>query len=273
MNIQGEKDLQAAKVELQAAETELRELNDQIQAFEALVDKRLGSLLDQLSQLNADTSALDEQLRRIREERLYGTDLLEYLDGAPRPTRPIDQTSLPPLGIPPRGGAQISGSSSPSVTVPHVPDIKVLYRQLARRYHPDLARNDADRVISNDQMKEINQAYAAGDLHTLMRLAGMSIPFSVGNQPSQLHPAEINKEPLSDLEQVNRKLKTIRQQIRHLSSLPIVKLSLDVKLARYARRDLLGEMVGELQYKLARKMAERDYLKAQIRANEGHLEQ
>jgi len=263
MNLQGEKDLQAA-------ETELRELNDQIQAFEAQVDKRLGSLLDQLSQLNAETSTLDDQLRHIREERLYGTDLLQYLDGAPRPARPRNQTSLPPLGIPPRGEAPAAGSIS---TVLHVPDIKILYRQLARRYHPDLARNDADRLISNDQMKEINQAYAAGDLHTLMRLAGMRIPFSIDSQPSQVHPAEIKKEPLSDLEQVNRKLKTIRQQIRHLSSLPVVKLSLDVKLARYARRDLLGEMVGELQYKLARKIAERDYLSAQIRASEEHLEQ
>ncbi len=53
----------------------------------------------------------------------------------------------------------------------------------------------------------------------------------------------------------------------------MVKLSLDVKLARYARRDLLGEMAGELQYKLARKMAERDYLRAQIRTSSGHLEQ
>ncbi len=273
MKLQGEKDLQAARVELQAAETELHELNEQIQAFEALVDKRLGSLLDQLSQLNVETSALDDQLRHIREERLYGTDLLQYLDGAPRPARPIDQTSLPPPGIPPRGDAQSAGSSLPSSTVPHVPDIKVLYRQLARRYHPDLARNDADRVISNNQMKEVNSAYGAGDLHALMRLAGVSIPISADNQPSQLHPAEINKEPLSDLEQVNRKIKTIRQQIRHLSSLPILKLSLDVKLARYARRDLLGEMAGELQYKLARKMAERDYLKAQIKVNEGHLEQ
>ena len=55
----------------------------------------------------------------------------------------------------------------------------MLYRRLARRYHPDLARNDADRAQSNDQMKEINQAYTAGDLRTLMRLAGMSLPYGV----------------------------------------------------------------------------------------------
>jgi hypothetical protein len=47
-----------------------------------------------------------------------------------------------------------------------------------------------------------------------------------------------------------------------------VKLSLDVKLARHQGRDLLGEMQAELQYKVARKLAERDYLRSQISASE-----
>jgi hypothetical protein len=66
-----------------------------------------------------------------------------------------------------------------------------------------------------------------------------------------------------------RKLGELRQQINRLSSLPIVKLSLDVKLARHQGRDLLREMEAELQFKVARKLAERDYLRSQIAANEG----
>jgi hypothetical protein len=112
-------------------------------------------------------------------------------------------------------------------------------------------------------------AYNAGDLHALMKLAGMRFPYGEELKQSKLHPDDIPIEGLTELEQVNRKLKVVRQQIRSFSSLPIVKLSLDVKLARHARRDLLGEMASELQYKLARKMAERDYLTAQINASEG----
>jgi hypothetical protein len=72
---------------------------------------------------------------------------------------------------------------------------------------------------------------------------------------------------MTELERVNHKLHSLRLQISRLSSLPIVKLSLDVKLARHQGRDLLGEMAAELQYKVAHKMAERDYLKAQINAS------
>ncbi len=273
MNLKSEKELQAAKIELQTAEAELDELKEQIRSFEALVDTRLGSLLDQLSQLNAETTTLDDQLRHIREQRLYGTDLLRYLDGAPRPARPPDRTGLPPPGLPHREGIQAARVRAPTSLEPPIPDIKILYRQLARRYHPDLARNDADRLLSNDRMKDINQAYNAGDVHALMKLAGMSIPYGEELKQSKLHPDDIPIEALTELEQVNRKLKAVRQQIRSFSSLPIVKLSLDVKLARHVRRDLLGEMASELQYKLARKMAERDYLKAQINASEGQKEQ
>ncbi len=273
MKLQGEKELQSAKVKLETAEAELSELNNQIQSFEALVDNRLGSLLDQLSQLNAETSALDDQLRHIREERLYGKDLMHYLDGAPRPARPIDKTSLPPVGVPAWGVTQVKDSDASGSVEPPVPDIKVLYRRLARRFHPDLARNDTDRVISNDQMKAINHAYSTGDLHTLMRIAGMSIPYGADLKLPRSNPKESRSEPLTDLERLNQKLAAVLQQIRRLSSLPIVKLSLDVKLARYARRDLLGEMAGELEYKLARKMAERDYLQAEIQASAGPAEQ
>ena len=148
-----------------------------------------------------------------------------------------------------------------------LPDIKVLYRKLARRYHPDLARNDADRAQSNQQMAEINQAYNAGDLPTLMRLAGMSIPYGVDISQSYGKRKSIHHERLTEAEQVESRLQEARQEIARLSSLPIVRLSLDVKLKRHQGRDLLHEMATELSYKVARKTAERDYLKAQIKVS------
>lgn len=266
MDLHSERALNAAKIDLEYAESELDELKHQLRSFEARVDDRLGGLLDQLTELNAETATLDEDLRSIRDAQLFGTDLMQYLEGAPRPVRSQNPVDLPPLNLPRRRTGQHADSSPNTFPTVQVPDIKVLYRKLARRYHPDLARNDADRILSNEQMKGINQAYAAGDMPTLMRLAGIIVLNSVDNQ--QLFRPETNRdEPLSELERINRKLHEVRHQISRLSSLPIVKLSLDVKLARHQGRDLLTEMVTELQYKLARKMAERDYLRAQINAS------
>jgi hypothetical protein len=262
-----DQELIQTKTELQAAQAELRELNEQLQQFEAQVDARLGSLLDQLMDLNTETSALDGQLRHIREERLFGSDLMQYLEGAPQPPHPAKLDNLPPIGIPTRKGAEAPTGDTSNMTA-DLPDTKALYRKLARRYHPDLARSDADRALSNDQMKQINQAYAAGDVRTMMRLAGMSIPYGVELKSNLPQAAEPFTKPKTELERVQRDLRETRQQLSRLSSLPIVKLSLDVKLARHQGRDLLREMRGELEYKIARKTAERDYLASQIRAAE-----
>ncbi|OGO62462.1 MAG: hypothetical protein A2030_01645 [Chloroflexi bacterium RBG_19FT_COMBO_50_10] len=67
---QPSQELNQARNQLQSAKAELEELKQQIRTFETLVDARLGDLLDQLSELNVETIALDEKLRKIREQRL-----------------------------------------------------------------------------------------------------------------------------------------------------------------------------------------------------------
>jgi hypothetical protein len=259
--------LHKARQELQESQAELEELEKQIRSFEAVVDARLGDLLDRLIDLNAETTHLNEKIKVIREQRLFGADLMSYTDGAPRPAQPPNLKDLPPRGLVER----ISIHSIPdgAITSPemHIPDIKVLYRKLARRYHPDLARNDADRLQANSQMAEINQAYEAGDLPTLMSLAGIAIPYGVDLSRPPLKASEFQNKSLTEAEQIELKLKAVRQHITRLSDLPIVRLSLEVKLARHQGRDLLHEMASELRYKVARKTAERDYLQSQIFIN------
>jgi hypothetical protein len=249
--------------QLKAAEAELEQLNRQLSSFEAVVDTHLGSLLDQLSDLNDETSALEDELRQIREERLYGKDLMSYLAGAPTPARPPRLSELDPRGLSQRNA--IHAKLHDSQAGMQVPDIKALYRKLARRFHPDLSRNAADRSVSNQQMAEINQAYAEGDVKKLMRLAGVTLPYGV-ELPSVEEVAR-QKGPISEPERAERRLKAIHQQIDNMGRLPIVKLSLDVKLAQRQGRNLLREMASELQYKVGRKLAERDYLQAQISAS------
>jgi hypothetical protein len=269
MNRRPYQELQEARLQLQAAEAELGELSQQLKAFEGVVDSRLGNLLDQLSDLNAETAALDEKIRQIREQRLFGTDLMHYIEGAPRPTRPPNLNDLPPLGLAQRTTINSTVDSASTSPEGQVPDIKVLYRKLARHYHPDLARNDADRIQSNSQMAEINQAYNDGDLPALMRIAGMTIPYGV-DIPQPISPSgSLQNKSLTEAEQIELKLKTVRQQITRLSNMPIVKLSLEVKLARHQGRDLLYEMASELRYKVARKIAERDYLQSQLAVSGG----
>ncbi len=249
--------------ELRSAEAELDDLNRQLSAFEARVDAQLGELLDQLSELNIETSTLDAQLRQIREEHVYGKERMSYQEGAPQYKPPLKLTDQPSSGINQRAEIHTKATSPIEGSIP---DIKSLYRKLARRYHPDLARSQADLAASNQQMAEINRAYAAGDLTALLRLAGIGLPYGV-ELPQSAVESIPRKEKLSEEERAERKLKAVRQQISRMTSLPIIKLSLEVKLAEHAGRNLLREMAAELQFKVDRKLAERDYLKAQIRTN------
>lgn len=50
-------------------------------------------------------------------------------------------------------------------------DIKALYRELARRYHPDLSETEASREQCEAVMREINSAYQAGNLDLLVQIS------------------------------------------------------------------------------------------------------
>lgn len=51
------------------------------------------------------------------------------------------------------------------------PEIRSLYRSLARAYHPDLAQNDPDRQFRMEMMLRVNEAWEARDVSTLRALS------------------------------------------------------------------------------------------------------
>ena len=247
--------LRQAQEALAAAEAELAALQSELEQFEKQVDYLLGPLLDQLSALDAEVQALTSQLIDLREARLFGDRRASYTGPyfahLPDPTvAEEDKNSTSPFATPPAGDA-----------TPHPGDpqaeLKSLYRKLARRYHPDLARSDTERIQNTEQMTIVNQAYATGDLRTLRSLAGVFVQSSL---PDYLRPSL----PQSELERVQQRLHQVQAQIKHLETLPIVKLSLEAKLARRQGRSLLTEMIIDLRRRLGRKTAERDYLRAQL---------
>lgn len=46
-------------------------------------------------------------------------------------------------------------------------ELRELYRQLARKYHPDFAKSPEERAMRDDLMKKINVAYQQKDIATL----------------------------------------------------------------------------------------------------------
>ncbi len=74
---------------------------------------------------------------------------------------------------------------------------KRLYRELARRFHPDLAEGAAELAYRTSVMTAVNSAYTAGDIHALYDLAG------------ELEPGELRE--LAGIE--SRELRQLRERI------------------------------------------------------------
>ena len=144
---------------LAGQESDYAQLRQRVQRFVDRYIAALGPLymeLDALeSQLYCAMCYLHEALGR------NGVDAR-----APEPPRatPLPQLLQLPAGAPlpaePEGGLVQVGP----------PPLKTLYRRAAMRLHPDLAPDDSQRRAREQQMAEVNEAYAASDRARLERL-------------------------------------------------------------------------------------------------------
>jgi len=243
-------ELTEAQTALSTAEAELAVLEQDLQRFETRLDARLGPLLDQLSILDSDVQAFTAQVRDLRESRLFGEHRATYSSPG---FQPLIDPVTPSEGLP-------TNQTIPAPRDPQV-ELRSLYHRLVRRFHPDLARTEAERADYTEQMMVINFAYSTSNLGKLRELAGEP---ALPDVPDRIRLDGSGAPPLTELERVHTRMHQVRQQIDRLKMLPIVQLSLEAKLARRQGRSLLTEMAADLQRKIARKTAERDYLRSQL---------
>jgi hypothetical protein len=223
----------------------------EVNAFEFLFEARVGHLLDTLTRLTEEVGRYNERIQMVRNKQIFG---YAY--------RPADQ-QFRRTWQPPAAGAPTPPATSPG------PDeearIKQLYRHLARRFHPDLARDEAERSRRTEKMAAVNDAYAARSLTELEALA-QETPATIDLEalPAGQTTDQLIQALESELDRCQRRLREIELDVNRLHLRPSVQLSLEVKLARHRGRDLLAEIATDVERKIARQTAERDLLKAQL---------
>jgi len=244
-------EVEAARTDLIEAEAELADYRADIEAFEFLYAARLAERLAVLTAVEAEVADWLDRIQRRRNEQTFGTDF-----------RSVDEQyrrtwQQPPQAAPKRPSEPVSQSTEVQ--------IKKLYRQLARRLHPDLTTDAADRAYRTELMTAVNDAYAARSLAELLAVARQldgdqpaAPPATAQTETDMIHALE------EELNRCRRSLRRIRLERQSLHTNPMVSLSLEVKLAQRQGRDLLGEIAAELDRKIARKEVERDMIKAQF---------
>src|SRR3954452_15571203 len=150
-------------------ERDLVDLRDAVTGFEALAQARLGELFAELRRLEGGSADFTHPGARVRAA--LDTRGLDELD--------LDELHLEDDGDLLSGGAFGAAGARGIPRGPHVPaaarrwlateavEAKRLYIELAKRLHPDLARDDEDRQRRERIMQRVNEAFRLRDLAEL----------------------------------------------------------------------------------------------------------
>lgn len=140
-------------------EAQLGEKQATVNAFRMQCRLKIGDLVDRVLHLRA-------------EKQLYLTHL-QLLQQAEELGIPYDEDD--PFW---QAQEQVELDEDEETLLPHLPDTprddaaaKRIYRQLARRFHPDLSAGLVEQAYRTSMMAAINNAYSARDVQTLRDLA------------------------------------------------------------------------------------------------------
>ena len=128
---------------------------------------------------------------------------------------------------------------------PHIEaKIRELFRQLAKRFHPDLTSNPKEKKYREQIMAQVNKAYAHRDLKKLQQLA---------EQPD-ITPASVSKDRAEEILHLRTELvrldgviAELKGSLRHFEESPAMQLMMEARMKRRNGKDLLTEMESKLQ--------------------------
>jgi hypothetical protein len=132
--------------------------------------------------------------------------------------------------------------------------LKNLYREVARRIHPDLAVDDADRAKRQKLMAEANHAYENGDEAKLRAILEEyeSCPEAVLGQGTGVDLVRVIRK----IAQVKRRLVQIQTEMEQIRASDLFELKQKVDEGTRQGRDILKEMASAVQSQVAQRQAE-----------------
>ena len=139
-------------------------------------------------------------------------------------------------------------------------DLKRLFREIAKRVHPDLAIDDRERAKRNQVMTEANRAYADGD-ETRLRAIFNEWDTSPDAVTGEGIGAELVRI-IRKIHQVERRLAGLEIEIATLNGSEWALLQTKAEAARMEGRDLLAQMAGQLDVQIIDLRLRRDGLRS-----------
>jgi hypothetical protein len=216
--------LTAVRAKLAERESELAQLRAKLKSFEDRYFRQVGILYAELDDLEA----------RIAEHEvdLYDSDSARGRAVAAR------------LRAQETHDAAFSGVHEVEEFDPP-PSLKVLFRDIAKRIHPDFARDDVEQKYFTLLMARANQAYRRGDTETLQRLLDdhREINATIAGEDTTAELLRITRQ----IQHAERDIAALDAEQHILLSSEIAQLHLDAEAAVREHRDLLTELATGLR--------------------------
>ena len=113
------------------------------------------------------------------------------------------------------------------IQVPQSPSLKQLYREVAKKIHPDLAVDEEDRAIREEFMKRANEAYKEGNEEKLMEILR-----EWESSPERVEGEGIGADlirTIRKIDNIEKRITAIKSEIEELSGSDLFKLRLKSK--------------------------------------------
>lgn len=200
-----QEELRLARDKLNQTEAELAAEQAAVNAFRMHCRLKLDDLVDALQALAAEKQSLLTRLELLRQAQAYG---VAYDEEEPfwRSEEFLEQEEEAEVDL-----------LLPTDTPHDKAAEKRLYRELARRFHPDLAETAVEQAYMTSIMAAVNNAYEKNDIQALYDLAGELDP-SAMRELAGMETNEIRRlrEHILQAQRLERKasqrLKMLRQE-------------------------------------------------------------
>jgi hypothetical protein len=212
-------ELAALRATLAERELELLDFRSQLAAFEGRYLRQVGTLY----------AELDEWKARISELYARRYPSVASQAKAKEAREQAHQTY-----------EDAHGTSSQTPDFTPSPDLKKLFREVAKRIHPDLSKDAADLERRTRLMAEANRAYEAGDTEALQRILDQYL-----DGADAVEGEGIGAELIRIIRQISLakgRLSAIEQELVTLSQSEIALLKRQAEEREQEGRDLLAEL-------------------------------
>jgi len=220
-------ELASVRAALAERELELADLRTQLKSFEGRYLRQVGALYAELDDWEAKIAEIEASLKpsaaasqRAQETRRQAEETHEATHGEASKARDFQPSA----------------------------DLKSLFREAAKRLHPDFAKDEADRQLRTRLMAQLNEAYGQGDVEAIQRILD-----EFGNSPESVEGEGVGAELVRIIRQIHQARKNIEAIEKELSGLrdsEIAQLRQDAESAQQQGRDLFDELEAEVRERI-----------------------